>query len=183
MLQRYYFPLLLSACLLLLQPWQESLLFQRNLIEAGQLWRLWTGNFIHTNGWHLGLNLGGFWLLIIVQQSALTPRTLLAAILFIGTGVGLGLWFFSPHIVWYAGFSGILYGLFMLSGVRYLQQRDWLLAAVLIMGVGSKAVWDWLHNGIGITTQWINAPIVYAAHWYGMGSGLVFALLTPPRTR
>ncbi|OQX09275.1 MAG: rhombosortase [Thiothrix lacustris] len=165
----------------MLQPWQESLLFQRNLIDAGQVWR-WTGNLIHTNGWHLGLNLGGFWLLIGLQQIAATPRTLLSQILFIGTGVGLGLWFFSPQVAWYAGFSGILYGLFMLSGVRRLQQRDWLLAAVLILGIGGKTVWDWLHNGAGVTAQWIDAPVIYAAHFYGMGSGLVLALLPAPRT-
>ena len=182
MLQRYYFPLLFSACLLMLQPWQESLLFQRNLIDAGQVWRLWTGNLIHTNGWHLGLNLGGFWLLIGLQQIAATPRALLSQILFIGTGVGLGLWFFSPQVAWYAGFSGILYGLFILSGVRCLQQRDWLLAAVLIIGIGGKTVWDWLHNGAGVTAQWIDAPVIYAAHFYGMGSGLVLALLPAPRT-
>jgi len=181
MSQRYYFPLFFSACLLLLQLWQETLLFQRNLIDAGQVWRLWSGNLVHTNGWHLALNLGGFWLLAGLHLTPTRPRALFSQILFIGTGVGLGLWFFSPSVAWYAGFSGILYGLFILSGVRCLQQREWLLAALLLLGIGGKTVWDW-HTGSDITAQWIEAPVIYAAHFYGMGCGLLLALLPAPKT-
>src|SRR5579885_3418752 len=39
------------------QPGAQALAYQRSAIEAGAVWRLWTGNFVHLGFWHYALNI------------------------------------------------------------------------------------------------------------------------------
>lgn len=165
-----------SALLVLLQFFQPELIFQRYLIMDGEFWRLWTGNLVHTNLWHLALNLSGFWLLIFIHRPSPPNRILLANILFISTCVGVGLWFFNQELVWYAGFSGTLYGLFMITGIHLLLQKDWLSATLILVGICSKTLWDWQHGGIAFSSTLIEAPVIYTAHVYGMLGGLTLCI-------
>lgn len=165
-----------SISLLLLQLFQGDLIFQRHLIDGGQVWRLWTGNLIHTNLWHLALNLCGFWLLTFINRPPTPPRILVAHILFISTCTGLGLWFLSPEVAWYAGFSGVLYGLFMLAGLQFAQQKEWATALLILLGICGKTAWDWLHGGNALSANLIDAPVIYSAHIYGMEGGVILAL-------
>ncbi len=160
----------------LLQFFHDDLLYQRYLIAAGEIWRIWTGNLVHTNGWHLGLNLAGLWLLAFIAPSTQTKFTQLAQIGWLATCVGFGLWFLSPGVIWYVGLSGVLYGLFMLGGIRLLLQKDWLMAAVILLGIGGKTVWDWWHGGISSSAELIEAPVIYAAHLYGMSGGILLGI-------
>lgn len=170
-----------TALLVLLQFFQPQLIFQRYLIMEGEFWRLWTGNLVHTNLWHLALNLAGFWLLIFIHRPAPANRVLLAQILFISTCVGVGLWFFNKELIWYAGFSGTLYGLFMLTGIYLLLQKDWLAAALILAGICGKTLWDWAQGGVALSAHLIDAPVIYSAHVYGMLGG--FALAIPRVSR
>lgn len=165
-----------SALLVLLQFFQAELIFQRYLIMEGEFWRLWTGNLVHTNLWHLALNLGGFWLLVFIQRPAPPSRTLIAQILFISTCVGVGLWFFNQDLIWYAGFSGTLYGLFMLTGIHLLKQKDWVSAALILGGICGKTLWDWSQGGMALSASLIEAPVIYTAHVYGMLGGIMLSL-------
>lgn len=167
-----------TALLGILQFFQPELVYQRHLISQGQWWRLWTGNLVHTNGWHLLLNLGGFWLLAMLNRPWLSPGNGLILITWLGSFVGIGLWVASPAVIWYAGFSGILYGLFLLAGLYGLYRRDWLTALVLLGGVCGKTLWDAFHTGNSLSADLIGAPVVYAAHGYGMvGAGLLAAIV------
>ncbi len=165
-----------TGLLVLLQFFQPLLIFQRHLIMEGEFWRLWTGNLVHTNLWHLALNLGGFWLLVFIQRPVLPNRILLAHIVFISTCVGVGLWFFNKELIWYAGFSGTLYGLFMLTGIYLLLQKDWLAATLILAGICGKTLWDWAQGGVALSAQLIDAPVIYAAHVYGMLGGLALSI-------
>ena len=56
--------LLLAALLLLLallpEPMQQWLRYDRSALQTGQYWRLFSGHLLHSNGWHLLMNLAGF---------------------------------------------------------------------------------------------------------------------------
>lgn len=170
---RYRVAAALSLLLLLLQGFHQTLGYQRGLIGAGEVWRLWTGNLVHTNYPHLILNLAGFWLLTVLHPT--DGRTLPAQLLWLGSCVGLGLWCFSPQVIWYVGFSGVLYGLFMVCAVQLLRERDWLPGLSILLGMGGKTLWDWWAGGASPTAELIGAPVVYDAHVYGMVGGLWWA--------
>jgi rhomboid family GlyGly-CTERM serine protease len=165
-----------TVLLPLLQFFHDGLLYQRHLIAAGEIWRIWTGSLVHTNVWHLGLNLAGLWLLVFLAPSTQSKFTQIAQIGWLATCVGVGLWLMNPGLIWYAGFSGILYGLFMLGGIHLLLQKDWLMAALILPGIGGKTVWDWLQGGASPSAELIDAPVIYAAHIYGMSGSILLSL-------
>jgi len=113
---RPYGPLLVWAALMILLQWvgPEMLRYDPQAIREGELWRLLSGHLVHANGRHLLLNLTG---LLLCQ--ALTGvnwslwqwslRILLLALL-----ISLALWF-QPRLHWYVGFSGVLFGLYLLA--------------------------------------------------------------------
>lgn len=168
---------IMALSLIVLQYWHDELLYQRTLIIQGQWWRLYTGNWVHNNAWHLGLNLSGLFLVNLLSQPWLTQRLLAGLCIWLSVCVGLGLWWFSPQVQWYVGFSGLLYGLFLLCGLHLLKQRDWLGAGLILGGVCAKSLWDWWFTGQSISADLVQAPVIYAAHWYGMLGALAFALL------
>lgn len=167
-----------TVLLPLLQFFHDSLLYYRHAIVAGEYWRLGSGSLVHTNHWHLLLNLAGLWLLTFIAPLPFSVRTQLLQIAWLALCVGAGLWWLSPSVIWYAGFSGILYGLFLLGGLYRLQQRDWLTAAIILLGICGKTGWDWWHGGESASTYLIAAPVIHAAHVYGMTGALLLWLVT-----
>jgi hypothetical protein len=72
------------------------------------------------------------------------------------------------------GFSGILYGLYWLYALNLTQQDKWgwVLPAILLF----KVNWDIYHQGNSSTSDLIQAPIIYAAHIYGILTATLIAL-------
>lgn len=147
-------------------------MYQREQIANGEFWRILTGSLTHTNYWHLGMNLAGLWLLTSIAPAALS----VTRILLLAVCVGLGLWLLNPGVVWYVGFSGALYGLFTFAGLYLLTRRDWLMAMVILIGICGKTLWDWSQGGAAITADLIEAPVIHAAHVYGMVGGVLSSL-------
>lgn len=165
-----------TVLLPLLQFFHDELLYQRDHIAAGEVWRLLSGQFVHTNGWHVLLNLAGLWVLAFLQSQTHPYRYYLLQMGWLALSVAAGLWVLQPQLQWYAGLSGVLYGMFLINGLAWLQQREWFMAAVILLGICGKTLWDW-HAGAAHspTATLIAAPVVYAAHVYGMAGGLLWA--------
>jgi rhomboid family GlyGly-CTERM serine protease len=174
--QRWILGISLSLVLILLQMWQTELYFQRQLIQSGEIWRLWTGNLVHTNYWHVALNVSGWGVLLLLAPNSLTTRYLMLCIMLLMLIVGGGLYSFNPNLVWYAGFSGVLYGLFTLTGLYWLLEEDYVLGLMLLLFSGGKAFSDLALGGDSLSSQLIAAPVVYAAHIYGILGGVGLAI-------
>lgn len=155
-----------------LQLFHDTLMYQRDQIASGEVWRILTGSLVHTNYWHVAINLAGLWLLVLITPAALS----IGRILLLGCCVGLGLWLLTPGLIWYVGFSGILYGLFAHAGIRLLLTQEWFAALVILAGICGKTLWDWSQGGHSATAGLIDAPIIYAAHAYGLFGGLLSSL-------
>ena len=174
--QRGLLGISLSLMLILLQTWQPELYFQRQLIQNGEIWRLWTGNLVHTNIWHLVLNLGGWGLCLLLAPQRLSTAYLMLSIAVLMSVVGLGLYSVNANLLWYAGFSGVLYGLFTLAGIYWLLERDYVLGLMLLLFSGGKAFSDLALGGDSLSSQLIAAPVIYAAHIYGIVGAVGLAL-------
>lgn len=149
--------------------------YERQAIGDGQVWRLLTGQFVHLNATHLALNLLGLAGVMAVWARELTPPwTLLGMVLGSACGASLGLWFLMPEVVWYAGASGALHGLFA-SGVVLATCTSLALRAAAALGLTLKLASEaYLSTG---SAELIGAPIVHAAHQFGALGGLMSALL------
>jgi len=96
-----------TAILVQLIPDAAALLLQeRNAVQAGQWWRLFTGNFVHHSGGHLFWNsfmIGVAGCLLESRHRAAMP----ACLFFAATLVGPGLHLCLENMDSYAGLSGI----------------------------------------------------------------------------
>ncbi|MCG7530709.1 rhombosortase [Psychrobium sp. MM17-31] len=106
--------ILISSCLYILQPVSLPLFeFSRIAIENGELWRLFSGNLMHSNIWHLLMNLGGLFLATVLTGHLYSKKHFLLFTCVSFSLVGLFVYFFSPSTKFYVGLSGYLHGFFI----------------------------------------------------------------------
>ncbi len=158
-----------------------ALQFSRDGIQAGQWWRLISGHFVHMNVVHGALNVAVFIVFSFSLGAYLSLLRWLISGIVIGLSISFCLFFFSPNVAWYVGFSGVLHGLLVMGlGYGISKSRDKLLAVVLLLLV-AKIVREQLPTfNRDHLSHWIDGAVVVDAHLYGVIAGfllLMFFLL------
>lgn len=176
---RKILPVLLTLSILMvaLQFLQDALVFKRTHINDGEWWRLITGNFVHTNYPHLALNLTGWWIMGLLFFDSFQSKKILLSTIFLSLFTGACLYLFSPNLEWYAGFSGVLYGLFLVGAITAILQKDYLFGfgvAALIIG---KVLWGHFIGESESSAELIGVPVATDAHLFGI-TGAVFVGIT-----
>jgi len=165
--------ILITILLIFLQFFQSDLVFLREAIQQGEFWRIWTGNLVHSNYYHLALNLAGFWVFIFMFKTLIQTSQLIMSLAFLSTGVGFGLYFFNPELYWYAGLSGTLYGLFIIGAVYALIDKDFITGSVIIIVIPVKIIWDHTHHTAQLNTDLIGVPVSTDSHIYGISTAFL----------
>jgi rhomboid family GlyGly-CTERM serine protease len=178
---RYWPYLLLGAVIVLLAilppGWQQLLQYHRSAIGNGEYWRLFSGHLLHSNYWHVLLNLGGLLLAMLLHGRYCTYRQLLCCWLLCALAISLLMYAFSPQLQIYVGLSGLLHAMLTLGALQDIQRKlttGWLLLAGLV----GKVLWEqWQGPDAGLAAL-INADVAIDAHLYGVSSGLLIAALS-----
>ncbi|EPF80722.1 rhombosortase [Acinetobacter rudis] len=162
--------MLISASLQVFQPyfiyWRYDL-----WVEP---WRIWTAHWVHVGWIHYLLNMLAFICLPFIFPR-FKNRYLLSLILFLPMAISLSFYFIYPSIQAYAGFSGVLHGIYVAVALLYLQfakERKFallILALVLIKLVGENIF------APSQTAALIGSPVLTEAHVLGAVWGAVFA--------
>ncbi|GGK28505.1 rhombosortase [Aliivibrio fischeri] len=146
----------------------DILVWDRYLIEHGELWRIVTGNFTHTNLAHLIMNAAALVLFSYIFKELLTLKKLSILLFSISLLTGLAL-LFTP-IQAYVGLSGVLHGLFVwaaIEDIKNKRQTGWLL----LLGVIAKISWEHYFGASASTISLINAKVATEAHLFGAIAG------------
>lgn len=174
-------PLLVMSLILLLglggEPARLALRFDRDAIEAGQWWRLLSGNFVHLGGWHLFLNEMGLLMLLLLCPERLSAAVWARRLVLVSLGMSGGLYFFVPATHWYVGMSGVIHGLFVLGlGRQIVSSRDLIAAGCLAYLVG-KIAWEMV-SGVPVSDEAaIGGTVLVESHLYGSLSALIYGLI------
>lgn len=154
---------------------QGPLILEREALQAGQLWRLWSGHLVHVNGAHLVANLLGA--VIVVAWS--WRQQLLGAILafFALAAPVLALLLMATGATWYAGLSGLLHGAFVVL-VMHLPVR---YAVIGLLAILAKLAWQQWWGGHQVLSD--GTPILLASHWLGAMLGLMFGAVLAVNSR
>ncbi|WP_037458676.1 rhombosortase [Shewanella sp. HN-41] len=149
--------------------------YRRSAIADGQWWRLVTGNLLHTNHWHLLMNLAGLWIVLFLHHFHYSVKGLSVLFALLCLLEGLGLYFGYPQLLGYVGLSGMLHGLFAYGVMRDIQchMRSGYL---LLLGVIVKVGHEQLYGASSDVTAMIGARVATEAHLVGLISGLICAL-------
>ncbi|KFZ36529.1 membrane protein [Shewanella mangrovi] len=162
---------LVSAALQLLGL-SELLAFKRSDIAHGEWWRLISGNVLHTNWWHVAMNLAGMWVVVFIHRMHYHAIGFLCLMLALCLFEGTGLYLAVPSLWGYVGLSGILHGLFAFGSLCDIQ-KHLRSGYLLLAGVIAKVTWEQYAGGNPEVTSLIGAPVATQAHLIGLLSGLL----------
>lgn len=173
------FTLALVICILaFFNPELSSLLqFDRQAILAGEWWRLWSGHLLHTNSWHLLMNLAGLVVIIMLHGNYYRGWPFVFLVV-AGFGLsGLALLFWSPETSLYVGLSGWLHALLVYGACEDVR-RHWSSGWLILAGVAAKVGWEQWQGASNDLVMLIEADVAVDAHLYGAICGvLLFAAL------
>jgi rhomboid family GlyGly-CTERM serine protease len=99
-----------------------GLAYQRDLIAAGELWRVITGHFVHWSHGHLVWDAGTFLALGAACELRSRER-FLACLVASVIAISVVLWLLLPELKLYAGLSGIDSALFALLGGALVREQ------------------------------------------------------------
>lgn len=162
-----------AVALFIAEPFSgDWLAYHRFAVDGLETWRLLTGNLVHTNGYHLLLNLAGLTLLWLLHGEHYRIGRFLKVFGWCCLGTSAGIYLCSAHLIWYAGLSGALHGVFIWGAcmdIRAGMKSGYLLLA----GVAVKLAYEQLIGSSDGVASLIDATVAVDAHLYGGLSGFV----------
>lgn len=165
-----------------LGPVPGRLVFDRSKIAAGEIWRLVTGHFVHSDGAHVAWNIGAL-LLIGLTMEGFGRRRMIAAIIAGIAAVDAGLWWGMTDLQRYCGLSGMLNALLVVAVFEgWRRFRHPLFAATGGIYVVKLVVEAFADQGLLVQTVWPSVPMAHVAGFIG-GALLAIALLGLPTER
>ncbi|TKB46001.1 rhombosortase [Ferrimonas sediminicola] len=151
----------------------DLLIWSRTQLEQGQWWRLLSGHLLHSNGYHLLMNLGGMTVMLGLFQPHFRAKPLAMLTLFSAVVIALGIYWWVEGTQRYVGLSAILHAWF-----TYFAIQDWRsgsrLGPLLLIGIVAKVVWENVLGASGDLATLIQARVAVEAHLYGMVSALIY---------
>jgi rhomboid family GlyGly-CTERM serine protease len=172
----------LPAVLIALLPATHgALLYDRDAILRGEVWRLWTGHWVHFSASHLCWNLGVLLVagtgLELARPGLLRRYTLLAAPL-----ISAAFLVVAPAMQAYGGLSGLATGVVtLLAPVKISdgpRDRAWWFA---ILGlVAAKILIDARHES-PLFSEFASPDIRTSAWAHALGAGVALLLIALPR--
>lgn len=158
------------------EQWQSMLQYNRSNIAASEYWRLITGHLLHSNTWHLLMNIGGLLLAMALHAVYFSYRQLALQWLLCALAISLALYYFSPDMQIYVGLSGLLHAMLAFGAIKDIQLKmttGWLL----LIGLVAKVIMEQCFGPDTDLAELINANVAVDAHMYGVISGIALGVV------
>jgi rhomboid family GlyGly-CTERM serine protease len=175
----FHYALLVFAVLLaLLHLLPDSIrsVLEYHRSQPEQIWRAFTGHLLHSNHWHLMMNLGALLLMLMLHQLHYQLKSFVLLLLSGCLGISVLLYLFSPDIQIYVGLSGWLHCFITVGAlldIRHKIQSGWLI----LLGVIAKVAYEQWQGPDMELAALIDANVAIDAHLYGVICGLLLGLL------
>lgn len=153
----------------------DALVLDRDAVLGGQLWRLWSGHWVHLDARHAAINLAALVLMALIAARMRQLRPLLVASLPMMPLVAALLLLTAPDLQWYAGLSGLLHG----WAAWLLLRRGGGVATIGAVLLAGKLVWEQIAPAADASAF----PVIHTAHLIGALVGAALALPGALRAR
>jgi rhomboid family GlyGly-CTERM serine protease len=151
-----------------------ALRYERAAVAGGEWWRLLTGNLVHYDLAHLGMNLTGLVLLWILYAGEAPLRATFVMLAAAALAVGAGLYLEAPDVTWYLGLSGVLHGAWAGGAVARMRAAP-AEGAIALALLGARLTLE-TRTGSLAGMLGLGMPVLHEAHAYGALGGGVAAL-------
>lgn len=164
----------LMALLQVIGP--EILRYEQNWLETGQVWRVLTAHWVHVGWMHWFLNCLGLGIMVMLTRPGWSMWRWATTTLTMALGISLLMTLFNTEVGNFAGFSGILYGLFLLGAIRLFTQ-DRLVAVLVGAAIIGKIGMEQFEFYDFNSGDLIGARVIVDSHLYGVLMAVAIALL------
>ena len=151
------------------------LIYDRDLLAQGELWRLLSSHFVHTNFNHLMLNIAGLTMLWALHGDHYDNKNYALAFIISMIVCSAGIYFFDTDMQRYVGLSGVLHGIFIWGAFLDIK-RGWKSGYLLVIGVIAKVAYEQVFGASAEVESIINASVAIDAHLWGTVGGLVASI-------
>lgn len=153
-----------------------ALNLEASKVTQGDVWRLFTGNFVHFGWAHSLMNLAAFMIFAFALANVFSVARFIGLILFCCTTVGAGIYFLNPEYATYAGLSGAIHGFFV-AGLLANKRHAFWLNGVFIALLFGKVILEHQTNYQATELQsLLPVEVAYDAHLYGAIAGLIYGI-------
>lgn len=149
--------------------------YNKTAIVNGELWRIFTGHFFHTNQFHLLLNLAGLTLLTALHHKFYKPAEYFLLFIFSSLFISIALLLSSP-LMHYVGLSGVLHGLFAWGALKDIGDNE-KTGYLLFAGLWVKVIYEQTYGASKDIASLINASVAIDAHLWGALAGTIYFFL------
>ena len=146
--------------------------FQPTMFE--QPWRFLTAHWVHIGWIHYLINALALICLPLIFPNFKVKWLLMSSVV-LPIVLSLVFYFFYPELAIYAGYSGVLHGLYIIAALESLQhKKERNFGLCILVGLTAKLIWENYIDRESLTTaQLIGSSVWIEAHWFGV----LFAIL------
>ncbi len=151
--------------------WVGSWRFDRDLVEQGDVWLLFSGHIAHLNWSHWLLNMAGLAIVAFFFSAHASVRQWLMVVFVAVVVISTGLWWWMTDIRSYVGLSGVLHGLFLygaLREIRFYPASGYVLVTVLL----AKLSWEFFNGALPGSEEMAGGRVLTEAHLLGAIGGI-----------
>lgn len=145
----------------------QSFRYQLDWFQQVEFWRVITGHWIHFSWQHLMLNGLGLILCIAIARPTWSIGRWVVYNILLAIGISMLFTWLNPELDWYVGYSGVLFGLFLLAAIE-LFKTERIIALLLGTGVCIKVALEQISSVNITTSDFIGVPVIIDAHLYGL---------------
>jgi rhomboid family GlyGly-CTERM serine protease len=171
--------LLVMVCLQLVDS--QIFRFQQDWVQQAEFWRVISAHWIHFNWQHLLLNGLGLLLCVAIARPVWSIGRWIGYNLLLAIGISMLFTWLNPELVWYVGYSGVLFGVLLLAAID-LFKTERVIALLLGIGVCSKVALEQTSSLTVTTNDFIGVPVIIDAHLYGLLLAVAIALVNQVNT-
>lgn len=144
--------------------------------QPEQVWRAVTGHLLHSNHWHLVMNLGALLLMLMLHQLYYSLNSFALLLLSGCIGISVLLYLFSPDIQIYVGLSGWLHCFITVGALLDIKHKI-LSGWLILLGVIAKVAYEQWQGPDAELAKLIDANVAIDAHLYGVICGLLLGFV------
>ena len=145
-----------------------------NLVFDGEIWRIITGQLLHTNFNHLLLNSAGIVLVWALHGEYYLANHFIKVFLSSLIAIGVCLVIFADYYH-YAGLSAVIHTLIVYGAIKDILAKE-ITGWLILLGMAFKVGYENIYGASDSTIELINASVAVEAHLIGVSIGLLLSI-------
>ena len=154
----------------------NALMYHRSGIVSGEFWRVLSGHIVHSNGWHLLLNLASLLMIGLLFSQHLTRLFWLLVFVLSGLMISACYFWIAPEYEYYVGLSAVLYAVIIIGALLDIKEQP-LIAVLILVIVTARVIWQQYSGSMDSLAELIEDRVAIESHLFGICSGYVLGII------